>query len=78
MSLENLYDDCTENCERQPRCTVCHKTKNPRGRSAPLEMANSLCDWDCSGYTQEPTPGHLWPGELGRIRETEHATDDTD
>jgi hypothetical protein len=40
--------------------------KQPIGRSAPLEMANGLCDDDCSGYRQEPRAGHLWPGELAR------------
>lgn len=44
-------------------CTVCHRRKKPRGRSAPLEMANSLCDHECTGYDQPPEPGFLWPGE---------------
>ena len=44
-------------------CVVCRKRKAPRGRSAPLEMANSLCDWECPGYNQPPDPGDLWPGE---------------
>ncbi len=42
-------------------CTVCHRTKQPRGRSAP--MALRLCDSDCPGYRQGPFPGDLWPGE---------------
>lgn len=45
-------------------CTVCGLTKKPRGRSAPLEMAYSLCDSDCSGYYLEPLPDTLWPNEL--------------
>lgn len=44
-------------------CETCRKHKKPRGRSAPLEMANSLCDSDCPGYCQYPLPGDLWPGE---------------
>jgi len=44
-------------------CTVCHLTKKPYGRSAALEMSNSLCDPDCSGYFEAPYPGDLWPGE---------------
>ena len=44
-------------------CTVCHLRKKPRGRSAPLEAANSLCDHECPGYNQAPEPGELWPGE---------------
>jgi hypothetical protein len=45
------------------RCTVCGRTKKPVGRSAPLAMANGLCDDDCEGYRLEPFPGQLWPGE---------------
>jgi hypothetical protein len=37
--------------------------KKPIGRSAAPEMANSLCDHECGGYMQEPTPCDLWPGE---------------
>lgn len=44
-------------------CVVCHLRKKPVGRSAPLEMANSLCDHECPGYYQDPLPGSLWPGE---------------
>lgn len=44
-------------------CVVCYLRKKPRGRSAPFEMANSLCDHECPGYTMEPYPGDLWPGE---------------
>ena len=44
-------------------CAVCGMRKKPIGRSAPLEMANSMCDDDCPGYRQDPYPGQLWPGE---------------
>ncbi len=44
-------------------CAVCGRRKKPVGRSAPLEMANSLCDNECMGYNQEPYPGELWLGE---------------
>lgn len=44
-------------------CRICHLRKKPRGRSAPLEMANSLCDSECPGWRMEPRPGDLWPGE---------------
>jgi hypothetical protein len=44
-------------------CTVCGLRKGPRGRSVPLETANSYCGWDCHGYTNEPEPESLWPGE---------------
>jgi hypothetical protein len=48
-----------------PECTVCHKTKPPRGRSVALEMANGMCSRDCEGYYLSPLPGHLWPNEPG-------------
>lgn len=44
-------------------CTTCGLRKKPIGRSAPVEMGNSLCDHECPGYYLEPTPGDLWPGE---------------
>ena len=44
-------------------CSVCGRRKKPRGRSAPLEMANSLCDHECKGYERGETTGDLWPGE---------------
>ena len=44
-------------------CTVCGLRKKPHGRSAPLTMANSLCDYECPGYDKEPIPGCLWPNE---------------
>ncbi len=42
-------------------CTVCERTKCPRGRSAPL--TSSYCDWECPGWSLEPHVGSLWPGE---------------
>lgn len=47
-------------------CTVCHRRKKPVGRSAPIHMAGSLCDFECSGYYSVPQPGQLWPGERRR------------
>ena len=44
-------------------CMTCGRRKKPRGRSAPMELARSLCDSECEGYYQEPFPGQLWPGE---------------
>lgn len=76
MAPTDLYQDCTTECERMPECTVCHKTKKPRGRDAAVH-GPSYCDHECPGYTQEPTPGHLWLGELADIRKDEaHGTED--
>lgn len=58
--------DCTERCWTMPECTVCHRPKQPTGRSAPLEAANGYCDFECEGYKLEPFPGHLWPSESPR------------
>ncbi len=44
-------------------CVDCGLRKEPWGRSAPLEMANGLCDHECPGYDKDPRPGGLWPGE---------------
>jgi hypothetical protein len=54
---------CTEKCRTSVNCTVCGLRKNPIGRSAPMEMANSLCDHECPGYRADPYPPHLWPNE---------------
>lgn len=58
---------CTAACWASPICTVCRKRKAPRGRSVPMEAANSYCSsgQDCDGYYQPPHAGHLWPGEDG-------------
>lgn len=58
---------CTKDCERMPVCEVCGRRKKPLGRSEPAEGAGGLCGPDCSGYYLEPTPGHLWPGELDEV-----------
>lgn len=50
-------------------CVVCHRQKQPRGRSAPIGM--SMCQpfhkiiepHGCEGYYQKPFVGDLWPGE---------------
>ena len=44
-------------------CETCKRMKQPRGRTAPLETANSLCEWRCPGYLEAPPVGDLWPGE---------------
>lgn len=45
------------------KCLDCGLSKKPIGRSAPLYMANGLCDEDCPGYREEPIADQLWPGE---------------
>lgn len=62
---ENKRDGpCDVGCT--PICTVCGLRKKPVGRSAPLEMANSMCDHECEGYNLHPTACDLWPGERRR------------
>lgn len=56
--------DCAEPCWTLPICTVCHRSKKPVGRDAPLESYH--CDSGCDGYRLEPHPGHLWPSESPR------------
>lgn len=58
-----LWELEREQIGKAVECTVCRRTKKPRGRSAPIEMANSLCDYGCPGYDQSPEAGELWPGE---------------
>lgn len=67
--MKDLFKDCTIDCERMPECGVCGKTKKPIGRDAPVETY--YCDEECLGYRKNPTPGHLWPGELADIRAVE-------
>lgn len=43
------------------RCETCSQSKQPVGRSAPMEAR--YCNSDCKGYYQPPYPGNLWPGE---------------
>jgi hypothetical protein len=47
-------------------CSTCKLRKKPIGRSAPDVMANSLCDDECPGYREAPSPGDLWPRETRR------------
>lgn len=61
----------SEACRTPVDCTVCGKRKKPIGRSAPLEMAGSLCDMECTGYLALPHPPHLWPNECLSGEETE-------
>jgi len=56
-------DNRIEEVGKAVDCVVCRRRKKPVGRSAPLEMANSLCDFECEGYYTDPKPGDLWPGE---------------
>lgn len=42
-------------------CEVCGATKQPVGRSAPVD--SFYCDSDCPGFYQEPLSGSLWPNE---------------
>ena len=63
------YAFCSKQCERIVYCVVCFARKCPAGRDPGLH--GSFCDHDCSGYRLDPQPGHLWPGELERIREQE-------
>ena len=77
-----IYENCTELCERMPACSTCHRSKVPHGRDVAAAAHGSYCDSDCPGYRDEPTSGHLWPGELDRERQDERiralATKETD
>jgi len=53
----------TEACYAMPFCTICGKRKAPRGRSVPDATAMSRCTAECTGYNEDPQPGHLWPDE---------------
>lgn len=52
---------CAVGCA--PVCSECGRRKAPRGRSVAPEMANGMCDHQCPGYYECPTPCDLWPGE---------------
>jgi hypothetical protein len=59
---------CSGSCVPQWRgvsvdCRFCRRMKKPRGRSAPMALANGLCDQDCEGYEAEPRVGTLWRNE---------------
>lgn len=43
------------------QCTVCHRTKQPVGRSAPMQ--SDYCDFECLGYGLPPHIGGLWSNE---------------
>jgi protein gp37 len=45
-------------------CSTCKRRKKPVGRSAPMGM--SLCDDECTGYREAPSPSDLWPRESRR------------
>ncbi len=59
MSTEVLTG-CGPKCWTSVDCTMCGMRKQPRGRSVPLEAANSYCDFECPGYDDKPWPPHLW------------------
>ncbi len=44
-------------------CKTCGRHKHLRGRSMAPETAQNLCDWECSGYSDEPYSSDLHPGE---------------
>lgn len=44
-------------------CTVCQKSKAPRGRSVPMASGGCYCTSDCRGYYLDPRPSSHWPGE---------------
>lgn len=67
MTRPDYWKECTTDCEARQVCVVCGMRKNPVGRSAPVEMANGLCDHECEGYYRDPKPGHLWPGEIAQM-----------
>lgn len=69
-TASTLYAACTIDCERQPVCLACARRKAPLGRDL-VDPAGYCTADDCDGYRDVPTPGHLWPGELRRIREAE-------
>lgn len=62
------YRLCGAACERQPSCRTCGRLKAPRGRDTAAVAAPGYCTpTDCQGYGEDPSPGHLWPGELRRM-----------
>lgn len=67
--MTDLYADCTIDCERVVDCTVCKRRKPPIGRDVGIYAASSYCEHECPGHDEEPRGGHLFPGELARIRE---------
>lgn len=55
--------DCTENCRREVVCRKCKRTKAPVGRDIGAAMHGARCTAECPSYFDDPSPGHLWPGE---------------
>lgn len=51
---------CDAKCWTPVTCEACLRTKQPNGRSVPMEAANGYCSYDCPGYGREPTAPHLW------------------
>ena len=49
----------------QVYCAICFRAKAPHGRSVPDATYGTYCvdDESCSGYSRDPKPGCLWPGE---------------
>jgi hypothetical protein len=65
---------CTVDCEAMPECTTCRRQKPPRGRDVALACGGTYCEHECPGHNEPPHAGHLWPGELGRLREEDEDT----
>ena len=59
MSPERMIQ-CDAKCWTPVECTRCHRRKQPRGRSVPIEAANDYCSFDCPGYGATPPAPHLW------------------
>jgi hypothetical protein len=59
--MATLSKRCDVGCV--PVCATCRLRKAPVGRSVAPAMAGSMCDYDCPGYREDPTPCDLWPGE---------------
>jgi hypothetical protein len=62
-AADAVIEEIDREVGRAVNCKVCGRRKKPIGRSAPIVMANSLCDHGCEGYYLEPKVGSLWPGE---------------
>lgn len=58
-----VHNDCTAKCCDTPDCLKCGKRKKLIGRDYPAAMGGGYCDHECSGYREEPYPGHLWWSE---------------
>lgn len=57
---------CHPSCWDRPECTVCGSRKALKGRSMPM-TGERLCEAVvCSGYYEDPQPGHLFRGEKDR------------